>query len=333
MAFKKRKPDRHRRTEKPAGDGKRNASAPHQGMQKYRGPEHGRTKPVPASPAPKREKQYAVSARGEAPISGEREIRHDAAPPGQPRSRGPKTRPPEGAFWLYGLHAARAALANPHRRIRKAVLSERAEAELGPALAEAKVENIAQASPDNIARLLPPGAVHQGVALLCEPLPPRDLEEALAASKPGSRLVAVLDQITDPHNEGAILRSAAAFGVSAVIVQDRHAPPESGALAKAASGGLDLVPRITVVNIARTLEELGRLGFYCIALASDADAPLREAAPEGDIAIVLGAEGTGLRRLVRERCDASAFIPMQGPMESLNVSNAAAIAFYELRRR
>ncbi|HEX3484992.1 MAG TPA: RNA methyltransferase [Micropepsaceae bacterium] len=243
----------------------------------------------------------------------------------------PKTGASEGAFWLYGLHAAKAALANPHRTVRKAVLSERGQAELGPDLAKAKVSNIVQQSPDNISRLLPPGAVHQGVALLCEPLPPRDFEEVLSGM-PAPRLVAVLDQVTDPHNEGAILRSAAAFGVAAVIVQDRHAPPESGALAKAASGGLDLVPRIPVVNIARALEELGRLGFYRIALAADGEAALREAAPEGDVAIVLGAEGSGLRRLVRERCDAAAFIPMGGAMESLNVSNAAAIAFYELRR-
>ena len=243
-----------------------------------------------------------------------------------------KSHASEGAFWLYGLHAARAALANPRRKIRKAVFSERAEAELRAELATAKLANFGQSSPDNISRLLPPGAVHQGVALLCEPLPELDLEEALSGAA-APRLVAVLDQITDPHNEGAILRSAAAFGVAAVIVQDRHAPPESGALAKAASGGLDLIPRIAVVNIARALEELGRLGFYRIALAADGDAGLREAAPQGDVAIVLGAEGSGLRRLVRERCDASAFIPMQGVMESLNVSNAAAIAFYELRRR
>ncbi len=202
----------------------------------------------------------------------------------------------------------------------KPLLSDRAQSEFTAALAKAKVSNVTQASPDNISRLLPPGAVHQGVALLLEPLPELDLGEAVSRSS-GSRLVAVLDQITDPHNEGAILRSAAAFGVSAVIVQDRHAPPESGALAKAASGGLDLVPRISVVNIARALEELGRLGFYRIALAADGDSSLRDAAPKGDVAIVFGAEGSGLRRpRVRERCDASAFIPMGGEMESLNVS-------------
>jgi 23S rRNA (guanosine2251-2'-O)-methyltransferase len=248
------------------------------------------------------------------------------------RTRQPeKSSAPEGAFWLYGLHAARAALANPARKVRKAVVSERAQAKFATALAKAKVSNVTQASPDNISRLLPAGAVHQGVALLLEPLPELDLGEALSRA-PAPRLVVVLDQITDPHNEGAILRSAAAFGVAAVIVQDRHAPPESGALAKAASGGLDIIPRIAVVNIARALEELGRLGFYRIALAADGDSSLRDAAPAGDVAIVLGAEGSGLRRLVRERCDASAFIPMGGAMESLNVSNAAAIAFYELRR-
>jgi len=238
----------------------------------------------------------------------------------------------KGGFWLYGLHAARAALANPRRIIRRAVMTERAQTELGGSLARLREDGLTVASPDAVSRLLPPGAVHQGVALLCEPLLPLDLKDAMQAAAAGPRLVVVLDQITDPHNEGAILRSAAAFGVAAVVVQDRHAPPESGALAKAASGGLDLVPRITAVNIARALEELGRLGFYRIALAADGEAALRDAAPPGDVAIVLGAEGAGLRRLVRERCDASAFIPMGGAMESLNVSNAAAIAFYELRR-
>jgi 23S rRNA (guanosine2251-2'-O)-methyltransferase len=241
----------------------------------------------------------------------------------------PNTHASQGGFWLYGLHAARAALANPRRSIRRAVVTERAQTELGSSLTA--LDSVTVAGPEAVSRLLPPGAVHQGVALQCKPLPPLDLEDVIQGAA-APRLVAVLDQITDPHNEGAILRSAAAFGVAAVVVQDRHAPPESGALAKAASGGLDLVPRVTVVNIARALEELARLGFYRIALAADAEAALRDAAPAGDVAIVLGAEGTGLRRLVRERCDGSAFIPMNGAMESLNVSNAAAIAFYELRR-
>jgi 23S rRNA (guanosine2251-2'-O)-methyltransferase len=235
-------------------------------------------------------------------------------------------------FWLYGLHSARAALGNPRRKIRRALVTNRAQIELGQALVKCGIAPT-MAAPDNISRMLPPGAVHQGVALLCEPLPALDLEDVLENAKPGPRLVAVLDQVTDPHNEGAILRSAAAFGVAAVIVQDRHSPPESGVLAKAASGALDIVPRVSVVNIARALEELGRFGFWRIALAGDGDSTLREAAPPGDVAIVLGAEGVGLRRLVRERCDISASIPMGGDMESLNVSNAAAIAFYELRRK
>ena len=236
-----------------------------------------------------------------------------------------------GAFWLYGLHAARAALINPRRKIRRAVVSERAAIEFRALLA--KVPDVSMAALDTIVRLLPAGAVHQGIAMLCEPLPELDLGAAIEGENAGSRLVAVLDQVTDPHNEGAILRSAAAFGVTAVVVQDRHAPVESGVLAKAASGALDIIPRVTVVNIARALEELGRLGFWRMALAADGETSIGEAAPPGDAVLVLGAEGAGLRRLVRERCDIAVFIPMTGDMESLNVSNAAAIVFYELRRQ
>ena len=142
----------------------------------------------------------------------------------------------------------------------------------------------------------------------------------------------VLDQLSDPHNVGAILRTAAAFGVTAVVVQDRHAPPQSGALAKAASGALETVPYIEVVNIARALDKLAEHGFWRIALAGDGEAPLTDVIPVGDVALVLGSEGDGIRRLVREHCEAAAFIPIEKAMESLNVSNAAAIALYELRR-
>jgi 23S rRNA (guanosine2251-2'-O)-methyltransferase len=235
-----------------------------------------------------------------------------------------------GAQWLYGLHAVEAALANSRRKLGRAVLTPRATELLGSKLlARVRVET---AEPGAIDRLLPPGAVHQGAALEAWPLKTRDLDDVLGEPGGSRRVVLVLDQLSDPHNVGAILRSAAAFGVAAVIVQDRHAPPQSGALAKAASGALDLLPYIEVVNIARALDELAERGFWRIALVGDGDQSLAEAVPTGDVALVLGSEGSGVRRLVRERCEASAFIPIGKTMESLNVSNAAAIALYELRR-
>ncbi len=252
--------------------------------------------------------------------------RHRGAPhPPQGRERSDQAGS-SGRFWLYGTHAAKAALANPRRKFHRILVTERTR-DLVPVNLSPEI-----LPPDAISRLLPQGSVHQGIALLCDPLPALVLEDAVELKPPGDRLVVVLDQVTDPHNEGAILRSAAAFGAAAVVVQDRHAPPESGVLAKAASGALDVVPRVAVVNIARTLERLGRLGFWRIALASDGDSALSEAATKGDVALVLGAEGAGLRRLVREHCDVSAHIPVADVIGSLNVSNAAAIAFYELRR-
>ena len=180
--------------------------------------------------------------------------------------------------------------------------------------------------------MLPPGAVHQGAALEASPLKSRDLDEVLAESKGSRRVILILDQLSDPHNVGAILRTACAFGVTAVVVQDRHGPPQSGALAKAASGALDLIPYIEVVNLSRLLDDLATRGFWRIALAGDGETSMAEAVPVGDVALVLGSEGSGIRRLVREHCEASAFIPIERTMESLNVSNAAAIALYELRR-
>jgi 23S rRNA (guanosine2251-2'-O)-methyltransferase len=233
-------------------------------------------------------------------------------------------------LWLYGHHAVEAALKNPKRTVKRLVLTERAAEALGKALiSRAKVEIV---DIDAVSKLLPPGAVHQGVALECANLPQRDIADIAPAKNGKRRIVVVLDQISDPHNTGAILRSAAAFGVDAVVVQDRHAPPESGALAKSASGALDTVPYITVVNIARALKELSDLGFWRVALAGDGEQTLKEAMSGGDIALVLGSEGSGLRRLVRENCDVGAFVPIESEMESLNVSNAAAIALYECRR-
>ena len=231
-------------------------------------------------------------------------------------------------LWLFGFHAVKAALENPRRNCHRCVLTRQAATVIGERVLSGVEAEFAPA--DQVSRLLPQGAVHQGVALSCDPLPPEDL--TAVAGRPGRKIVLVLDQISDPHNVGAILRSAAAFDAAAVVVQERHAPAESGTLAKAASGALDLVPYLQVVNIARTLEQLGEHGFWRLALTGDTDQPLREALVPGDVALVLGSEGTGIRRLVRERCDDGAAIPLAEKMESLNVSNAAAIALYECRR-
>jgi 23S rRNA (guanosine2251-2'-O)-methyltransferase len=237
---------------------------------------------------------------------------------------------PESGLWLYGLHAVRAALANPKRFVKRAVLTARGVEEIGPKLLARVRHEVTDMA--GVSKILPEGAVHQGIALLVEPLPRRELDDVLAEAAGKRRVVLVMDQITDPHNAGAILRTAAAFGVTAVIVQDRHSPPETGVLAKAASGALDIVPVVVAVNIARALEELGKLEFWRIALAGDGDMTLRDAMHKSDIALVVGSEGDGIRRLVRERCDVSAFLPIDAAMESLNVSNAAAVALYEIRR-
>jgi 23S rRNA (guanosine2251-2'-O)-methyltransferase len=182
-------------------------------------------------------------------------------------------------------------------------------------------------------QLLPPGAAHQGIALLADPLPGVALEEAceLCAAEDAASIV-VLDQATDPHNVGAVVRSAAAFGARAVVVPDRHAPEVTGALAKAASGAIETVPLVRVVNLARALEVLKKAGFWCVGLAAGAATTLAEAKLSGKIALVLGSEGEGLRRLTRESCDFLARIPIAPHAGSLNLSNAAAIALYELNR-
>jgi 23S rRNA (guanosine2251-2'-O)-methyltransferase len=232
------------------------------------------------------------------------------------------------ALWLYGFHAVKAALANPRRHCLRCLVTRQAADNIGErALLRVEVDIVA---PDQVSRVLPQGAVHQGIALACEPLPPTRLEEI--TTTPERKIVLVLDQISDPHNVGAILRSAAAFAAAGVIVQERHAPAESGVLAKAASGALDMIPYLSVVNIARALVQLGEYEFWRIALTGDTGQTLADAIVPRNLALVLGSEGTGIRRLVRERCDDSATIPISNGMESLNVSNAAAVALYECRR-
>ena len=181
-------------------------------------------------------------------------------------------------------------------------------------------------APD-LGRLVPSDAPHQGVVIEVEPLEDAWLDDVLAEA-PERAVLLVLDQVTDPHNVGAILRSAAAFGAVGIVTQDRHSPPESGALAKAASGALERVPWVRVVNLARTLEQIGEAGFWRIGLAGEAEADLKSALGPSKVALVLGAEGPGMRQNTREHCDALARLPITDSIESLNVSNAAAVALY-----
>jgi 23S rRNA (guanosine2251-2'-O)-methyltransferase len=250
----------------------------------------------------------------------------------QPGRSKPAGSDPDGTIWLYGLHAAAAALANPARRIERVLATANAAHALEAVLARAgTAPEIAGA--EAVAAMLPPGAVHQGIAVAARPLPARDLDDLCAglADRPAALLIA-LDQVGDPQNVGAILRSAAAFGADGLIVTQRHAPSVSGALAKAASGALEHVPLVAVVNLARTLDTLGDEGFLRVGLSGDGSTAL-SAVPEADrLILVLGAEATGLRRLTRERCDVLTRLPTTPVMPSLNVSAAAAVALYEIRR-
>jgi len=225
-----------------------------------------------------------------------------------------------GPPWIYGTHAALAALANPARRIRRILVGQDQAEGLASALAAAVATRGGDAPPaehvarEELERVLPRGSVHQGLAVQASDVEPIDVDDLLrlVEGAPSACIVA-LDQVTDPHNVGAILRSAAAFGVAAVILPERHAPAASAVMAKAASGAMERVPLVRVVNLARALGQ---------------------ADLTGRIALVLGSEGEGLRRLTRERCDMLVRIPMaQGAVESLNVSNAAAVALFEIARR
>jgi len=224
-------------------------------------------------------------------------------------------------FW--GKHAVAAALDNPERRVLKA-WSTREAAEF---MNFPKDLPVVLADVADLGRMVPHDAPHQGIVIEVEPLEEMWLADVLADAPERATLL-VLDQVTDPHNVGAILRSAAAFGAIAIVTQDRHAPPEGGALAKAASGALERVPWVRVVNLSRALEEIAEAGFWRIGLAGEAKDDIKAALGPQRVALVLGAEGPGMRANVRDHCDTIARLPISEAMESLNVSNAAAVALY-----
>lgn len=285
---------------------------------------HGRTEadrsPAPRSPAPK-----PLAPKPQAP---------------RPHGRTEADRPPvksnsgskNNGIWLFGLHAVAAALDNPLRKVQRLVTTSEGLAALTAMVGELPPSQTMERA--DLTRLLPSGAVHQGVAMLTSALPVPGLDDCLESlAGQDNVLLLVLDQVTDPHNVGAIIRSAAAFGAKAVLTQDRHSPEETGTLAKSASGALERLPLIRVVNIVHALDALKREGFWIAGLAGEAERSLAEANLSGRIALVLGAEGPGLRRLTREHCDLLVRLPITDAVESLNVSNAAAVALYEIVRQ
>jgi len=237
-----------------------------------------------------------------------------------PRRDGPADR--DAPVILYGWHTVTAALANPHRRIRRLLLTENAARRLADEHIETRVTpDIVR--PQEIDRRLGPDAVHQGLFAEADALPAPDID-----SLPQEGIVLVLDQITDPHNVGAILRSAAAFAVKAVVTTARHSPEATGVLAKSASGALELVPLVLVQNLARALAELDARGFLTVGLDSAGRENLAAVPLRQPLALVLGAEGKGLRQLTRETCSVMTRLDLPGDIKSLNVSNAAALSLY-----
>ena len=254
---------------------------------------------------------------------------HDRPPHKRPPPRGrlrPAPLSADGPAILYGWHTVKAALENPARRIRKLLATENALRRLKDEEVTLPVEP-ELVRPDLIDARLGPDAVHQGLLAEADPLRAPAIGELAAAG-----IVLVLDQITDPHNVGAILRSAAAFAVAAIVTTARHSPEATGVLAKAASGALELVPIVTVQNLARGLEELRQRGFLVVGLDSSGDGDLAALPLRAPLALVLGAEGKGLRQLTKATCDRVARIDVPGEIKSLNVSNAAALSLYVASR-
>ncbi|WP_033922651.1 23S rRNA (guanosine(2251)-2'-O)-methyltransferase RlmB [Sphingomonas sp. 37zxx] len=241
--------------------------------------------------------------------------RPSQAPAGRPR------------FW--GRHPVTAALANPNRTVRKLWATREALANLDiPPVVPITFADVA-----DLGKLVPGDAPHQGLVAEVDPLDDLWLSDVLEAGADSKQPILILDQVTDPHNVGAILRSAAAFDALCIVTQDRHSAPESGALARAASGALELVPWVRVVNLSRALEEIAEAGYWRIGLSGATETTLDQALGANRVALVLGAEGDGMRQNTQAHCDAIARLPINPLVESLNVSNAAAIALYAVKAR
>ncbi|SNS56616.1 23S rRNA (guanosine2251-2'-O)-methyltransferase [Sphingomonas laterariae] len=244
------------------------------------------------------------------------------------RGHRPST-PASGRPRFWGRHAVIAALANPNRTVRKMWGTREALS----ALDLPPVIPVTYADVADLGRLVPSDAPHQGLVIEVDPLPDIWLGDLLDQGRDDRRPLIVLDQVTDPHNVGAVLRSAAAFDALGIVTQDRHAPPESGALARSASGALELVPWVRVVNLARALDEIAEAGFWRVGLTGHATQTLGETIGSARVALVLGAEGEGMRANTEAHCDELAKLPISPRVESLNISNAAAIALYAVATR
>ena len=318
-------PPAHRNEPREASrhSGKPNPAPPVQRNAPREAPRHHSGKPHSAPPAQR-------NVPREAP-------RHFSTPnPVPPAQRdAPREAPRQGQeLWIYGHHPVAAALANPLRKVLRLVASTEGAAKLNAerGVPERALSQLSSQSRREIEELVGTDAVHQGVAVLVRLLE-HDLADVLEAITAENVCIVVLDQVTDPHNVGAIMRSAAAFGAAVVVAPDRHAPDESGTMAKSASGALDKIPYVKAGNLVRALEVIKEHRFWLVGLDADTSKNLADIDLKGRIALVLGAEGEGLRRLVRETCDHIAALPMTGDMKSLNVSNAAAVALYERARQ
>jgi 23S rRNA (guanosine2251-2'-O)-methyltransferase len=278
-------------------------------------------RPSPSSFGPRNPPPAAAGLKKGQGVEAKRPLKHTG--PGDPSGERREAK----VSLIYGFHSVGAALKAPRRELIRLYATAAAAERLGAEIAARGLETRIM-SPEEISARAPREAVHQGLLLEARPLAPIDIEDL-----PANGLVLVLDQITDPHNVGAILRTGAAFAVDALVTTERHSPDFAGALAKSASGGLEHVPICSVTNLARALAEMGDMGYWRIGLDSEASDQLTDETISRPLALVLGAEDKGLRRLTRERCDRLARLDLPGAIKSLNVSNACAIALALVHER